>query len=470
MDKYKRLFSNTMLFAISNFSSKMLTLFLKPMYSRVVDDADFGLYSNAWSYIILLLPVVCLGMDYAVLRFGLDKRYGKAAVFTNSLGGLAAGFVLLAACYPLMRMLPNCEGYMTAIYVMLLVSNLRRLCAQFVRAKELLRLVAIDGILTSFTTVAFNVLFLIGFKTGAVGILWATIAADFCSTLFLLWAASLRRYIRPRRYNQKLMNQMLRYALPLVPALMCWNITNSSDVLFVTNMMEDGQRLAGLLTYSYVIAQAVQLAAAIFNEAWQLSAVTEEKGREEFFGRVFSIYQGAMFIGGAALILLCQPFYSVYVKPESFEAWRYAPFLVLATIYNCFSGFLNSIYVVEKRSGLSLLTSAVGAGVNCLLNYLLILRMGVTGAALATFISYLVVFTMRLINTRSLLAMRFSPGHLLVNTCLLIAEASLMILEVKWWPLWCGICAEVVLVLNFASLWKMARQLLGRFVRRRKRA
>lgn len=173
-----------MLFAISNFSSKMLTLFLKPMYSRVVDDADFGLYSNAWSYIILLLPVVCLGMDYAVLRFGLDKRYGKAAVFTNSLGGLAAGFVLLAACYPLMRMLPNCEGYMTAIYVMLLVSNLRRLCAQFVRAKELLRLVAIDGILTSFTTVAFNVLFLIGFKTGAVGILWATIAADFCSTLF----------------------------------------------------------------------------------------------------------------------------------------------------------------------------------------------------------------------------------------------------------------------------------------------
>ena len=263
---------------------------------------------------------------------------------------------------------------------------------------------------------------------------------------------------------------MLRYALPLVPALMCWNITNSSDVLFVTNMMEDGQRLAGLLTYSYVIAQAVQLAAAIFNEAWQLSAVTEEKGREEFFGRVFSIYQGAMFIGGAALILLCQPFYSIYVKPESFEAWRYAPFLVLATIYNCFSGFLNSIYVVEKRSGMSLLTSAVGAGVNCLLNYLLILRMGVTGAALATFISYLVVFTMRLINTRSLLAMRFSPGHLLVNTCLLIAEASLMILEVKWWPLWCGICAAVVLVLNFASLWKMARQLLGRFVRRRKRA
>ena len=137
MDKYKRLFSNTMLFAISNFSSKMLTLFLKPMYSRVVDDADFGLYSNAWSYIILLLPLVCLGMDYAVLRFGLDKRCGKAAVFTNSLGGLAAGFVLLAACYPLMRMLPNCEGYMTAIYVMLLVSNLRRLCAQFVRAKEL---------------------------------------------------------------------------------------------------------------------------------------------------------------------------------------------------------------------------------------------------------------------------------------------------------------------------------------------
>ncbi len=468
MNKYKRLASNTLLFAISNFSSKMLTFFLKPMYSRAVPIEEMGVYNNVWGYVILLLPLITLGMDYAVLRFGLDKSYNRKSVFTNSLAGLAIGFGILAACYPAMRLLPNIEGYLLPMYVMLFVSNLRRICANFVRAKNLLRLVAIDGILTSFTTVMFNVVFLVWMKTGAVGILWATVAADLCSSLFLIWVASLGRYIRPARYNHSLMGQMLRYALPLVPSLMCWNITNSSDVIFVTNMLEDGKRLAGLLGYSYVLAQAVQMAAYIFNDAWQLSAVTEKEGREVFFSRIFSAYQSTMFIGGAILILLCKPFYGMYLKGDDAEAWLYAPFLVMATIYSCFSGFLNSIYVVEKRSGLSLFTSAVGALVNCVLNLILITFLGVTGAALATFFSYVSVFALRAVNTSGLLKVEFSVGMLTINTGLLALECTLMILQVKWWPVWCTLCAVVVLVLNFAGLWKMAKRILGKTFKKKK--
>ena len=372
LNKYKRLASNTLLFAISNFSSKMLTFFLKPMYSRAVPIEEMGVYNNVWGYIILLLPLITLGMDYAVLRFGLDKTCNKKSVFTNGIVGLLIGFGVLLLFYPAMKLLPNSQGYMLAIYTMLFVSNLRRLCANFVRAKNMLRLVAMDGIITSFTTVVFNVVFLVWWKTGAIGILWATIAADICSCLLLLWAASLTRYLKASRYDSDLMSQMLRYALPLVPSLMCWNITNSSDVIFVTNMLDDGKRLAGLLGYSYVLAQAVQMAAYIFNDAWQLSAVTEREGRETFFSRIFEAYQSTMFIGGSILILFCKPFYSVYLKGDDAQAWIYAPFLVLATIYSCFSGFLNSIYVVEKRSGLSLFTSAMGAGLNCVLNFVLI--------------------------------------------------------------------------------------------------
>ncbi len=467
MDKYKRLASNTLLFAISNFSSKMLTFFLKPMYSRAVPIEEMGVYNNVWGYILLLLPLISLGMDYAVLRFGLDKQYNRKSVFTNGMVGLLAGFGILVACYPLMRLLPNSQGYMVAIYAMLFVSNLRRICANFVRAKNMLRLVAIDGILTSLTTVIFNVVFLVWLKTGAIGILWATVMADLFSSVLLIWVASLGKYIRPAKYNNEMMGQMLRYALPLVPSLMCWNITNSSDVIFVTNMLKDGQRLAGLLGYSYVLAQAVQMAAYIFNDAWQLSAVTEQEDREIFFSRIFSAYQSTMFIGGAALILLCQPFYSVYLHGNDVQAWRYAPFLVMATIYSCFSGFLNSIYVVEKRSGLSLFTSAMGAAINCVLNFILIQFMGVTGAALATFFSYLAVFLLRAINTRGLLKVHFSSGMLAVNTGLLTLECALMIQEVKMWPLWCSLCALTVLILNFGGLWRMAKRLIGKMTKKK---
>ena len=470
MDKYKRLASNTLLFAISNFSSKMLTFFLKPMYSRAVPTEEMGIYNNVWGYIILLLPLITLGMDYAVLRFGLDKEYNRKSVFTNSVSGLLIGFVVLLACYPVIQMLPNAQGYMAPIYVMLFVSNLRRICANFVRAKNALRLVAIDGILTSFTTVMFNVVFLVWLKMGAAGILWATVLADLCSCLLLIWAASLGKYFRFSKYSNQLMGQMLRYALPLVPSLMCWNITNSSDVIFVTNMLEDGKRLAGLLGYSYVLAQAVQMVAYIFNDAWQLSAVTEKDGRETFFSRIFSAYQSTMFIGGAMLILMCKPFYSVYLSGDDVQAWQYAPFLVMATIYSCLSGFLNSIYVVEKRSGLSLFTSAMGAAVNCVLNLLLIPMVGVTGAALATFLSYVAVFLLRAVNTRGLLKVHFSVKLLSLNTLLLIVECSLMITSTAWWPVWCSLCALLVFALNFGGLWRMAKQVLGKVTRKRRRA
>jgi len=466
VDKYKRLFSNTLLFAVSNFSAKMLSFFLKPLYSYTISNADMGQANQIINYATLLLPVICLGMDFAVLRFGLDKTQSKTRVFTNGVVGLAGGFAVMVLLVPAVRLLPNTEGYVATLYFYLLISNGRRLCAQFVRAKDMLRLVAIDGILTSLTAVLFNVLFLVVLKVGPIGVLWATMASDFCSAVFLFWAANLRKNLRVRRYDNRLMRQMLAYALPLVPSLMCWNVIYSSDHLFVANLLENGKELDGLFYYSYSIASIMQVVASIFNEAWQLSAVTEEEGRERFFSRVFGIYQGVMFIGAAGLVLLCRPFFAVYVNDASYEAWRYSPFLTLGAVYSCLGGFLNTIYMVKKRSGLSLMTSAAGAVCNCVLNFVLILWMGVTGAALATFLSYLLIFVMRAINTRGLLRVDYSPLKLGVNTVLLVTECVLLIREAPLWWLWCSLCAAGVLALNFGNLYSMACQLLRRRHRR----
>ena len=42
MDKYRRLVSNTLLFAISTFSSKILSFFLTAYRTRVMGTADYG--------------------------------------------------------------------------------------------------------------------------------------------------------------------------------------------------------------------------------------------------------------------------------------------------------------------------------------------------------------------------------------------------------------------------------------------
>ena len=70
-EKYTTLVSNTLLFAISNFSSKLLSFFIRPYLSYALDSPDvMGVSSLLQQATNLLIPVVSLGVAYAVIRFG----------------------------------------------------------------------------------------------------------------------------------------------------------------------------------------------------------------------------------------------------------------------------------------------------------------------------------------------------------------------------------------------------------------
>ena len=75
---YATLVSNTILFAIfSNFSSKLVSLFIQPYLTYALDSPDvLGVTKMLHSVTNLLIPVVSLGVSFAVIRFGLDKTTG----------------------------------------------------------------------------------------------------------------------------------------------------------------------------------------------------------------------------------------------------------------------------------------------------------------------------------------------------------------------------------------------------------
>ena len=58
MDKYKKLISNTIIFAISTFSSKVLVFLLMPLYTRVLDTSAYGVTDLLMNTGNLLLPLV----------------------------------------------------------------------------------------------------------------------------------------------------------------------------------------------------------------------------------------------------------------------------------------------------------------------------------------------------------------------------------------------------------------------------
>lgn len=461
-DKYTRLLSNTVLFGISTFSSKVLSFALTRFYTGVLEEASFGQVDLVLACANLLIPLVSLGISNAVIRFGLDKNVSKKGVFTNGLAAIGLGFGLMLALSFLIVRIPMVSSYAIFLYVYVLVSCLRTLCCQFVRAKMYTRLYAIDGILSTAYTVGFNIIFLLWLKMGPAGFLLAIICADLLSTIGLCLVANLPQYLDFKRFDFRLLKSMLRYSLPLVPALMFWWVTNASDRFFIAYMC--GPQANGLYATAYKVPTIVSIMSTIFTEAWQLSAVTDgqNQGRDKFFSNIFQALAAAAFILGGFLICFCQPIMRVLVAPAYFVAWQYIPFLVLATVFSTLAAFLNSVYMVEKRSGLSLATMAFGAAANLVLNYLLIGPMGPNGAAFATMISYMLVFIIRMFTVRRFVRINYAPVRLFFSTLLALLLALIMLAQPAFWPLWCSFVLLILAAANFAPLLRWGLPFLRR--------
>ena len=138
-DKYLKLAGNTIIFAISSFSSKLLTLIVQPFLTYAMAEiSDLGLSKILSQYANLLIPFVSMGMSNAIIRFGLDKGNSEKQVFTNGLLTILGGFGILILCWPVAQFLPDMAQYGFLIYIYVLMSCLRTLCTQFVR-RQLIR-------------------------------------------------------------------------------------------------------------------------------------------------------------------------------------------------------------------------------------------------------------------------------------------------------------------------------------------
>ena len=371
------------------------------------------------------------------------------------------------------QFLPDMAQYGFLIYIYVLMSCLRTLCTQFVRSRQWNKLVAVDGILCTFATLMFYVLYLVGFHWGANGYLLAIISGDLVSVLFLCITGRLWNYVELKGLNRDLWQQMLRFSLPMIPAQISFWVINASDLFFVREMCggldgHSGDAWSGLLSTGYFLPTILTTLGLIFYDAWQLSAVTEEEGRARFFTKIFRTYSSVLFCCAAGIIWLCRPVMHV-MKSNYYYAWHFVPFLTLASTCSCFNQFLNSAYVVNKKSTHSLWTMLAGAVSNCIMNYFFIKWWGPIGATVASFFGLGIVFVLRALDAHNMIGMSIHPGRVALNFGVLAGEALLLLAEPPLYGLWTGLLTAAIILFNFAGVWAMARMLLPKLLGRRGR-
>lgn len=464
MNRYKKLFSNTVILGIGTFGSKILVFLLMPLYTAWLSTEQFGAAEMITSIANFLIPLACVGVSTGIFRFVADREADKESVFSSSIALLGVGlggFLLLS---PLLLLIDYCREYLWLIVLYVLFADIQAVCAQYVRGIDRAALyVGGQGILNTALTVGFNVLFLWGFDLGVTGYVLSVILGNILTTAFFVWKAELWRVFRFSKVEKRLMWDILRFSLPMVPTTICWLITDLSDRGMVTYFW--GESANGIYSAAYKIPTIVTLIASVFLQAWQFSAVAEAEDEEEcskFYSRVFSGFLSVIMIGAAVLILCSRFLTGLLLNVNYFEAWRYMPVLLCASALEAVVSFLASVYLVRKKSSHSFFTALLGAVGNILLNLLLIPRMGPLGAAVATLASYALVMVVRLIDAPRFIRFHRCLPRLCVGTGLLVASAAVMTLDVSgriWWAL--GLTVLNVAV-NTPALLSGVRQIVTR--------
>ncbi|MBE6885412.1 MAG: hypothetical protein E7486_00550 [Ruminococcaceae bacterium] len=463
MDRYRRLFSNTVLFAIGTLGSKVLVfLILTPLYTHFLSPEEFGIANMIIQAATLIFPITSLTVVNAVIRFGMDRAYPSRDVYSIAFWTVVIGSLLLLPFLPLLQLIPYLSGYVWIICLYVPMAALRQITAAFVKTREYIRLYAVDGILTTLLIIVFTAIFLVGLNMGLVGYILAIILSDLCSVLFLGVIARIDKYIKVKGIRRGLAKSMLRYSIPFIPNATLWWITNMSDQYIITYMIDPA--VGGLYSTGYKIPTMLTIASTIFYEAWQVSSITEKDSPTiaQFFNKTFSCLQALVFIGTSGIILCAKWLTDLLVSDEFFSSWEYIPFLVLATAFSCFVNFLGSIYVMEKKSTAIMISTVFGAVLNIIMNLILIPLFGAQGAAFATFLSYLIVFIYRSVSVKKEMPVRFNTPKLLVNLILLLVQSLLMIFEVPGWVWWQLGGFGLIVAINAKDLIKTAQRLLRR--------
>ena len=460
MNPYKNLISNTVLFGISTFGARFLTFLLTPFYTRVLSSTEYGVTDLLLQTGNLMIPIASVGIANAVIRYGLEQTSDKSGVFTTGIVTTLAGFLLLLFSSPLLGRIEFLSGYLWLVLLYVLAANIHSVCNQFARTTGHVRLFALDGVLRTVLTILFNILLLAVFPMGITGYILANVLADGISTVLVFLRAKQWRYFRLSALSHQGIARMLQYSIPLVPSTLCSWIINISDRYLIALLV--GSSATGIYAVANKVPSVLMTVANIFTSAWQISALAErpKAEKEHFFSNVYATYSAIAFVTASGVILTAQISTRLLAAPEYYEAWRYVPVLTLATTFACLGSFLSSIYMVEQRSVATLATTMLGAVCNLLGNVLLIQSSGSMGAAISTLLSYIVIFAVRAVHTRSMLRIRWSARKLLFSTLLLGIQCVLMEADVPLWPIWSGICLFLICVVHFKALSSAVRKCL----------
>lgn len=431
---YKYLGKNIGLLTISNFGTKLLGFFLVPLYTSVLTTEAYGIYDLINNTVSLLIPIFTINISEGVLRFCLDKNENPRDIFSIAIRLNSIGFIGILAFLGINHILllfSTVDEYKGWFLLLYLNNSIYQLTSNFARGLDDVLDVSIAGALLSITSIFCNIVFLVVFKWELTGYFLAFIVGYMIALLYFIFRLRLWQYIALTAKNEQLRREMIVYSAPMILTTISWWINNASDRYVVVAFC--GIAINGIYSVGYKIPSILNVFQSIFNQAWVLSSVKEfdPEDKDGFFSETYNTYSCLMVIVASAIIILTKFLARVMYAKDFYGAWVYVPFLTIAIIFGAMSGYIGGIFSAVKDTKALSLTVVIGAIVNIILNILLVKKVGAIGAAIATMISYFVVWKVRMFLAKKYMTLRISLIRDYVAYIVLIIQAGLIIYLVE---------------------------------------
>ncbi|MCB8565224.1 lipopolysaccharide biosynthesis protein [Fusobacterium ulcerans] len=414
MNKEKKLIKNSIIFAIGNISTNIITFLMLPYYTFKLNKTQYGEIELINSIIPLIIILISCNLAAGVFRFSLDKNYKIEQVFSVSLIYSLSMYILFFFLFFLTDLKIYLGNNYLIILIIILFSIIQSIFKELVRAVEKLNIFIISDFLHVVFFTGFN-LYLIGsLELGVRGFFYSKIIALFAEIIFLFFYGRVDKYFTIN-FNFSYLKEMLIYGLPLIPNALMWWIGNLSDRYILNYYI--GLEAVGIYSISAKFPAIINTINGIFFKAWQISAI-EEYGTEkqnEFYTKVFSIVFIFIIFLSSGFLMLIRITMLYMVNEKFYLAWKYIPFLLIASIFNIFGVFVGVMYVASRKTINAVKTMLISATTNILLNFILIPKYGIQGACFATMISGIIFFITRVLDTQKYVKIKYNLNDILKN-------------------------------------------------------
>lgn len=452
-----------MLFAISNFTSKLLVFILLPLYTSYLSTAEYGTVDLLTNLVNILFPILTLSVIEGILRFSFNSDVKKNDVLVIGLWSVLVSTLLMLCVYPLIAMWkPAVLEYWK--YFILLYNSFcfSTTISYYLRGINQTKLVAAHGIIQTAVAVSLNVILLVGFHMGFSGYVISLIASYYTAAVLIILIGKLYTHIETWKINRALLKEILGYSVPIIPSKIAWWINNSADKYFIIAMISIAE--SGVYSVAHKIPTVISVLSEIFNQAWQLSAIevyTKKNEGNSFYSTIHQHYILFMIVGASFLIILAQLIGSILFEKEFYTAWKYVPPLVVAAVFSSLSGFYHSIFRAAKKPRVLAVTVISGTAVNIVCNSLLIPRLGALGAAYGTMAGFVVEWCISYLCTIQIIPLSIQPLKLTLVTLILCAESAVMAFDVRMKYVFASLCIVLIIGFTYREISETMKKMTG---------